>query len=863
MTDSALSRPSILIEKFDGTNWGTWSFGIRASLLFTNALGIADGTETIPAKSSPPTADELARIEDFHKCSRQGLSTVLSSCHPSIYQSLDLAKSLRENWLSLSATYGTTTGLNTWVDFNKYISTKFTTDTPLTKQIDGMSELHTQIVSSGLAISDSFHALFVIQALPTSYEVVQQTILASVTNFTNISWSDIRTRILSEELRQDANAGVSAIAAGGKKKKDTCNYCSGAGHWEKDCRLKARGLSREEAQSEARKGKGKKKEKKEKGAAPSVSAVISDNPDSSASAAPVSTTVTPNDAVCFYIACERKWMLDSGCTDHITDDSSDFSEYRSLPTPRRAYFADKTTYVSYIGIGTVTGLTRVNGQEQKITLYDVLHAPEIGGRFFSILKIDSKGFSTTFSGSKATISKNGSVFAEGRISGQHYWLSLQANAPSVSHVHVTPLDILHARLGHLSWSSLRHIDDKIESDMRRALATCEGCLLGKSTRRKFVSSTHRRTEPFALLHMDLAGPMNTRSIQGHYYHFVLVDDYTRHKWIYFLTTKSDTFSQFKNFHALVRNYHKGSLRAIRTDRGGEFLSQEFTQYLEKQGIHHNLTVPNTPQQNGVAERANRTIAEAARAMLYGAGMSHGFWEFAVGTAVHVQNRAPSRVTSNISPYKLLTGQKADLSYLRVFGCLAYAHITTTRTKYDPTSQKLVFVGYDNSTKGYKLWNPLSKRTVISTDVVFEETVFPLKSTPKLPLNTPTPAPLLPSETSTPSVQIDLALPESDNEDEHPLPPAPSGTPGQPSLAPPASPPPNVPKAASGLTENETDAPLNQTSSAPTPPEQLIRRSNRIQQRVVAPQPDNASPDAYHSHRAGPSTLRDAPSASAV
>ena len=184
---------------------------------------------------------------------------------------------------------------------------------------------------------------------------------------------------------------------------------------------------------------------------------------------------------------------------------------------------------------------------------------------------------------------------------------------------------------------------------------------------------------------------------------------------------------------------------------------------------------------------------------------------------------------------------------------------TNRTKYDPTSQKLVFVGYDNSTKGYKLWNPSSKRTVISTDVVFEETVFPLKSTPKLPLNPPTPAPPLPSQTSPPSAEINLALPESDDEDEHPLPPVPSGTPGQPPTAPPASPPHNIPGAVSAL----PDALPAQAPSASTPPIALIRRSRRIQQRVVAPQPDNASPDAYHTHRAGPSILHDAPSASTV
>ena len=94
-------------------------------------------------------------------------------------------------------------------------------------------------------------------------------------------------------------------------------------------------------------------------------------------------------------------------------------------------------------------------------------------------------------------------------------------------------------------------------------------------------------------------------------------------------------------------------------------------------------------------------------MLQAAGMSPGFWEFAVATAVHVQNQAPSQVVRYVSPHERLLKSAPDLSYLRTFSCLAYAHTTTQRTKYDPMSQKLVFIGYDNSTKGYKLWNPLS------------------------------------------------------------------------------------------------------------------------------------------------------------
>jgi len=166
--------------------------------------------------------------------------------------------------------------------------------------------------------------------------------------------------------------------------------------------------SREEAQSE-RKGGNKKegqkrKKDKKKEMNLSVSAIImNDKPDP-----PNSTSTVPiaesNNAICFYIMCELKWMLDSGCTDHITNDISDFSEYRLFPTPHKAYLTDKTTYVSYVGIGTISGMMQVNGQEKTIILHDILHSPEIGGQFFSILKIGKKGFITTFSGLCATIS---------------------------------------------------------------------------------------------------------------------------------------------------------------------------------------------------------------------------------------------------------------------------------------------------------------------------------------------------------------------------------------------------------------------------------------------------------------------------
>ena len=421
--------------------------------------------------------------------------------------------------------------------------------------------------------------------------------------------------------------------------------------------------------------KGKKKEdKKKEEMTASVSAVITDHSDPLPSS--TSTVLTNADeTVCFYVGCDTKWMLDSGCTHHITSDKNDFTTYRQLSTPEKAWFADHKSYTTYIGIGTVKGTTRVRGRTKSVQLDNVLHSPGIGSRFFSILKVGQKGFLTTFSGHNAAIMKDDEPFMEAKVHGNHYWATISPSSISVSMIAArVPIEILHARLGHLSWSSLQKLSQNIDLAHKRVLSTCEGCLLGKSTRRKFPVSTHRQTEPFGLVHMDLAGPMRTRSIQGHFYHFIIVDDYTHYKWIYFLTTKEQTFARFREFHAFISTHYGGTLRAARSDRGGEFCSTEFTNYMAEKRMHHQLTAPQTPQQNGVTECANWTVAEAARAMLQSAGMSPGFWEFAVATAVHVRNRAPSWVTGYISPHKHLLKSSPDLSYLQTLSCGIHCHI---------------------------------------------------------------------------------------------------------------------------------------------------------------------------------------------
>ncbi|KAG7553295.1 hypothetical protein ISN45_Aa06g038290 [Arabidopsis thaliana x Arabidopsis arenosa] len=164
-----------------------------------------------------------------------------------------------------------------------------------------------------------------------------------------------------------------------------------------------------------------------------------------------------------------------------------------------------------------------------------------------------------------------------------------------------------------------------------------------------------------------------------------------------------------------------AIKAMRSDRGGEFTSKEFLKYCEDNGIRRQLTVPRSPQQNGVAERKNRTILEMARSMLKSKRLPKELWAEAVACAVYLLNRSPTKSVSGKTPQEAWSGRKPGVSHLRVFGSIAHAHVPDEkRSKLDDKSEKYIFIGYDNNSKGYKLYNPDTKKTIISRNVVFDE-----------------------------------------------------------------------------------------------------------------------------------------------
>ena len=237
----------------------------------------------------------------------------------------------------------------------------------------------------------------------------------------------------------------------------------------------------------------------------------------------------------------------------------------------------------------------------------------------------------------------------------------------------------------------------------------------------FPSGGKRAKQILELVHGDVFGPVKVPSLDKSVYYVSFIDEFSRNTWIYFLKKKSKVFDKFKEFNALVENQAEKKIKVFRIDNGGWFCSNEFEEFGKKCGIAQQKTNPYTPEQNGVAERMNKMLMERARSMLSGVELGQEFWAKAVETTCYLVNRSPSSALKDKTPQEVWTGKKPALSHLRVFGCDAYVHVPKEkRTKLDSKSKKCTFIRYMDGLKGYKIWNPVTRKVVYSQDVVFRE-----------------------------------------------------------------------------------------------------------------------------------------------
>jgi transposase InsO family protein len=445
-----------------------------------------------------------------------------------------------------------------------------------------------------------------------------------------------------------------------------------------------------------------------------------------------------------YTQGAETWLTDTGATDHITANANNLS-------PQAPYQGQEQVSVGNgqnLPIQNI-GNSQLHTKYHKFQLRNVLHVPKIASNLLSVHKLClDNNCSCYFDAKKLLIQDlpTGRLLYKGQSSNgvypiqSHLFHSIANKTACVAHsISSDKWHLWHSRLGHPSSNVLHNIFPYFSTvpNSKSVIEHCHHCLAGKMHQLPFPISNKTVTSPFELIHADLWGPAPVTASNCFRFYLVFVDKFTKFTWVYLLKHKSDTFQVFTQFRAMIETQFSLPIKILRTDCGGEFLSTPFNQFCSSKGIIHQLSCPHTPQQNGVAERKHRHLVQCALALLSQSKLPLSYWSYAISTAAHIINKLPTPNLGNQSPWDALYQVAPDLSHLRTFGCECFPLLTPYNShKLLPKTTPCVFLGYPLHTKGYYCLDPITHRLYTSRHVLFNETVFPGLSHPKVCSPTP-------------------------------------------------------------------------------------------------------------------------------
>lgn len=449
---------------------------------------------------------------------------------------------------------------------------------------------------------------------------------------------------------------------------------------------------------------------------------------------------------CFPVAIDSKnegtsWYLDSGATEHLVRDDTYVTNVKMLSEPVKIKVAKTGQQLVALKSGEINVKTSVDGSTNQIVIKGVLIVSGLEYNLLSVQKLDMNGFKIVFENSKAMIMKENKVIAIAVRKTKLYELTFSDDTEEVNICRAGhSAELWHKRMGHISNSALtklKELVDGIDFDITdEILGPCQYCVEGKQCKLPHNQERVRAKRPLQLVHSDLFGPIDTASYDGKRYVLTFIDDYTHFTVAYPLKQKSEVFHHFKMFEAMATAHFGIKLSRFRCDNGREYTSTEMKDHFEERGIQFEFTIRYKPQQNGVAERINRTIIEKSHCMLLNSKVSKSLWTEAVVAAVYLINRSPtSALMQKAVPAELWFGEKPKLGKIRIFGCVAYLHVPSelNHSKFESRTKKYLMVGY--CTNGYRLWSVEDRKIYFGRDIIFDERKFSYESHGTLPMIT--------------------------------------------------------------------------------------------------------------------------------
>jgi transposase InsO family protein len=733
-----LCEKSVKTITFDGTNFPVWKFKME-TLLMQKGCHACIGRDRQEAMEA--TKKELWEARDALAYSTLVLSMADSQVH--LVQNIQRGDA-HGVWQRLLAEYER----NTMANRNRlrrqlhHMKMKGV----FSEYAEGILNIASQLKGMNDVVSHGECLMVLLDGLPEEYS----TIVTIIENMETVTFSQAQSMIhdfavklqLKAESFQETTE-VANYAKGnsearnrrgnetGTKQQKTCFYCDKPGHFVAECKKKKRDIAVREKKPSTIATVGEEKLENHQHKANVTNGGNSDS-DYLLSTSHLSSG-------------NGEWVLDSGATSHMC--TSRESMFNCKAANNVVRLADNNKVIASLK-GKVRIFMRVGGTTKAVTLCDVLYIPELKRNLVSVRALCATGCTVNFKGKTAIIKSQGNkkiayAVEDGKLfklDGTADKLIGGANALSVEREEPRALKkrkmlaLWHQRLGHVSQSGLLRLKRSngvigIDFDEREDLDFCQGCIEGKAHKVPFPKqSGSRATDVLRLVHSDVCD-MHARTVNGERYFVSFIDDFSRFATIYIIKTKDEVLNCFKKFHKEVTVEKGKPLVCLRSDGGGEYFSKAFDVYCEVNGIQRQRTIAKTPEQNGVAERFNRTIVEMMRSMLLHNKISKGFWGEAARTASYIRNRCLTRANDVAkTPYELWKGKQPNVEHMRVFGCTAYIHVPDDeRSKLDPKTIQGKFMGYDSQRKAYRVYIQRWNKFTFSRNVTFDET-FPASCT---------------------------------------------------------------------------------------------------------------------------------------
>ncbi|GJV90963.1 putative RNA-directed DNA polymerase [Tanacetum coccineum] len=424
-------------------------------------------------------------------------------------------------------------------------------------------------------------------------------------------------------------------------------------------------------------------------------------------------------------------IIDSGCSGSMTGDKDKLSDFKEFKGGYVAFGNDPKG-------GRITGKGTI--KTSCIDFEKVSYVEELKFNLLSVSQICDKKHNVLFTDKECLILSPKFKFVDEDLvilraprKNDVYSLDLKNIIPSggvtclVAKATKDEAVLWHRRLGHVNF---KNINKLVKGNLVRGLPSktfkldhsCLACRKGKQHRascKKIEERTVR--EPLELLHMDLFGPVSVESVNRKKYCLVVTDDCSKFSWVFFLAYKDETYDMLHDLIVGLENKLRHKVKTIRCDHGTEFKNHLMNEFCAKKGIKREYSIARTPQQNGVAERKNRTLIEAARTMLADSLLPIQFWAEAVNTACYVLNRVLVTKPQMKTPYEILMGRSPNISFMRPFGCpLTILNTLDQLGKFDGKSEEGYLLGYSTSSKGFRVYNRVTRKVQDCLHVDFLE-----------------------------------------------------------------------------------------------------------------------------------------------